>query len=69
MWYHSGCVMTEKGGCGKKQRSGGKGGEKRGEVGDGDQGMLALKGGTCCGRRRGNVGGRVAMGGSGKQEG
>lgn len=31
-----------------------------------DEGMLALKGGTCCRRRRGDVGGRGAVGGAGK---
>lgn len=45
-----------------------EGGERR-EMGVGggeDEGMLALTGGTCCRRRRGNVGGRGAVGGAGK---
>lgn len=36
------------------------------EKGGGDEGMLALRGGTCCRRRRGDVGGRGAVGGTGK---
>lgn len=43
-----------------------KGEEKGGREGRGDEGMLALKGGTCCGRRRGFLGGRSAVGGTGK---
>lgn len=42
-----------------------KGGAKWWE-GEGDEGMLALKGGTCCSRRRGFLGGRSAVGGTGK---
>lgn len=44
-------------------RGEGKGGERR-EMGD--EGMLALRRGTCCRRRRGDVGGRGAVGGTGK---
>lgn len=41
----------------------GKGGERR-EMGG--EGMLALRRGTCCRRRRGDVGGRGTVGGTGK---
>lgn len=40
-----------------------KGGERR-EMGD--EGMLALRRGTCCRRRRGYLGGRSTVGGIGK---
>lgn len=57
-------MMTERGGRGKTLV------EWRGDEREkrGDKGMLALRGGTCCRRRGGgDVGGRRAVGGTGKR--
>lgn len=61
-WYHSYCVMTERGRRGKNR--GGEGRKRRSR----NKGMLALRGGTCCWKRRSNMGGRGGVGGVGKWE-
>lgn len=48
-------MITERGRRGKKQAS--KVAGVKGRGGEGHEAMLALKRGTCCRRRRGNVGG------------
>lgn len=57
--------MTEEAAWEKYKSGGGeqRGGKRR-EMGD--EGMLALRRGTCCCRRRGNLGGRSTVGGTWK---
>lgn len=55
--------MTERGAVGKIQEWRGK--QKGGERQE-DEGMLALRGGTCCWKGRDYLGGRNSVGGTGK---